>query len=62
MLVLLLEVVYSLAHDVKLKRFFQSLKNEKPRERYHMPFLSWQPHCLVMMYHFNFYNIVAQFA
>jgi hypothetical protein len=32
MLVLLLEVFCSLAHDVKLKRFFQSLKNEKPKK------------------------------
>jgi len=40
MLVLLLEVVYGLAHDVKLKRFFQSLKNEKPRKllSYDIPF------------------------
>jgi hypothetical protein len=32
MLVLLLEAFCSLAHDVKFKRFFQSLKNEKPRK------------------------------
>jgi hypothetical protein len=62
MRVLLLEVFCGSAHDLKLKRFFQSLKNEKPRKRCHMTFLSWQPHRLVMMYHFNFYNIVAQFA
>ncbi len=42
MLVLLLEVVYGLAHDVKLKRFFQSLKNEKPRKllSYDIPFMA----------------------
>ncbi len=62
MLVLLLEVFCGLAHDVKLKRFCQSLKNKKPRKRCRMIFLSWQPHRLVMMYHFNFYNIEAQFA
>jgi hypothetical protein len=62
MLVLLLEAFRGLAHDVKLKRFSQSLKNEKPTQHCHMTFLSWQPHRLVMMYHFNFYNIVAQFA
>jgi hypothetical protein len=27
-----------------------------------MTFLSQRPHHLVIMYHFNFYNVVAQFT
>jgi hypothetical protein len=43
MLVLLLEVFCGLAHDVKLKMFFQSLKNEKPRKHCHVTFFHGNP-------------------
>ncbi len=44
------------------QKVFSKFKESEAKEMLSCDNLSWQPHGLVMMYHFNFYNIVAQFA